>query len=114
MARRLLLISLAGVVLIVAVSMWSREPDIIPPPPVPAAQTDGVTCFRQGGSANYCRCLDRLELARRGRVGPGLPSFKDPAVRYALTHPRDYPVINTYTPECLRPRKPAPDGGTPA
>ena len=63
---------------------------------------------------SYCRCLDRRELARGGPGDDGLPPFEAPAVRYALTHPRDYPVINTYTPECLRPRKPAPDGGTPA
>jgi hypothetical protein len=110
--RVLLLLAFVAAVLIIVSMERSNRPEI-PPPRAAAAPTDGVRCFRQGGFANYCRCLDRLELARGGPGGQGLPSFKDPAVRYALAHPREYPVINNDTPQCLRPRKPAP-GGTPA
>jgi hypothetical protein len=111
---RLPLLVLVGTVLILIAARADR-PDV-PPPPVVAAPTDGVRCFRQGGVAGYCRCLDRLELARGGGpAGPGLPSFKDPRIRYALAHPRDYPVITLDTPRCLQPPTPTPaPDGTPA
>ena len=111
--RVLLLLAFVAAVLIIVSMERSNRPEIPPPRAAAAAPTDGVRCFRQGGFANDCRGLDRLELARGGPGGQGLPSFKDPAVRYALAHPREYPVINNDTPQCLRPRKPAP-GGTPA
>ena len=52
---------------------------------------------------NHCRCLARLELAREtaARPAPPLPSFEYPAVRYARSHPRLYPIINADTVRCV-------------
>jgi hypothetical protein len=44
--------------------------------------------------------------ATRGRAAPGLPPLDHPVIRYAMGHPRKYPIINSDTLSCLTP--PAP------
>ena len=87
------------------------------PVPLPPAPGTGLSCFRQGGEHDYCDCLDRLESARAaaGLTTTELPPLDHPLIRYALQHPRLYPIINADTERCLRPmlRQPTPPG-TPA
>jgi hypothetical protein len=85
-----------------------------PPVSIPAAPGSGLSCFRQGGEHSYCDCLDRLESARAaaGQTTTELPPFDHPLIRYALQHPRLYPIITVDTERCLRPRlrQPIPHG----
>jgi len=85
-----------------------------PPVPLPPALATGLNCFRHGGEHNYCDCLDRLETARAaaGQTTTELPPLDHPLIRYALQHPRLYPIINADTERCLRPmlRRPIPPG----
>ena len=88
-----------------------------PDPPLPEPSTTGVSCFRQGGEHNYCECLYRLESARTaaGLPAPGkLPPLDDPLIRYAMQHPRLYPIINADTVRCVRPLRPPARPGAPA
>jgi hypothetical protein len=85
-----------------------------PRPPARAPGT-GVSCFRQGGDPAYCRCLDRMESARAGsgQAAPGLPPLDQPAILYAMRHPRQYPIVNWDTLRCVTPpvpTAPAPSG----
>jgi hypothetical protein len=81
-----------------------------PPVPLPPAPGTGISCFRQGGEHDYCDCLDRLESARAaaGLTTTELPPLDHPLIRYALRHPRQYPVINADTERCLKPMLPQP------
>ena len=81
-----------------------------PPVPGPAPPTSGLACFRQGGEHDYCDCLDRLESARAaaGLKTTGVLRFDRPLIRYAMRHPRLYPVITSDTERCLRPALPQP------
>jgi hypothetical protein len=84
------------------------EPDA--PAPDPPAPNSGLICFRQRGVHAYCDCLDRLESARAlaGQRTTELPRFDNPLIRYAMRHPRLYPVITVDTEQCLRPTLPPP------
>lgn len=85
-----------------------------PPGPIPSGPGAGLDCFRQGGVHGYCDCLDRLESARAaaGQTTTELPPLDHPLVRYALQHPRLFPIITVDTERCLRPmlRQPSPPG----
>jgi hypothetical protein len=85
-----------------------------PPVSTPPAPDTGLSCFRQGGEHDYCDCLDRLESARAaaGQTTTELPPLDQPLIRYALQHPRLYPIITADTERCLRPmlRQPIPPG----
>jgi hypothetical protein len=72
---------------------------------IPPAPGSGLNCFRQGGEHDYCDCLDRLESARAavGKTTTELPPLDHPLIRYAMQHPRLYPIINADTERCLRP-----------
>lgn len=102
---------IVAVALVAGVVTWSRASQPAPIPPPPPAPHTGVSCFRQGGDPDYCRCLDRLESARKeaGR-GAGLPPLDHPTIRYALRHPRQYPIINADTLRCLAPPAPRAPG----
>jgi hypothetical protein len=114
-SRRSKQLALVTLVLVAAfvVRDLASEPQPIPAPPGP--QT-GLLCFRQGGDHDYCRCLDRLESARSvaGSVTSKLPPLDHPTIRYAMRHPRLYPIINSDTLRCLTPAVPAAPGGFPA
>jgi hypothetical protein len=76
-------------------------------PPLPGEPMPhvGVDCFRAGGEPGYCRCLDRLESARESAnlPPPPLPDVDHPVVKYAVSHPRLFPIINGDTVRCLEP-----------
>jgi hypothetical protein len=84
------------------------------PPPVPGVPEPrtGLSCFRQGGDHDYCSCLDRLDSARAatGQPTPELPPVDHPVIRYALRHPRLYPIINADTLRCMTPPRPPTPG----
>jgi hypothetical protein len=85
-----------------ALGRQGRPEPLFPPPP--AAASDGVECLKDGGDHDYCMCLDRFGEARAitgQHAAP--PALNDPALRYAMTHMRQYPVINGDTLRCLRP-----------
>jgi hypothetical protein len=107
------LLILVPIALAVAFAIRSSGSEPRIPPPAPAANS-GVSCFRQGGDPGYCRCLDRLESARAtiGRDASGLPSLDHPTIRYALRHPKLYPIINSDTLRCLTPPPPRAPGVT--
>ena len=107
MSRREIYLGLVPVVLLVGLFtarnlMWDPPPI----PPAPEAPPSGISCFRAGGEPSYCRCLDRLDSAR---AEAGLPraggrlQLDHPAVRYALRHPHEYPIINSDTARCVIP-----------
>jgi hypothetical protein len=85
-----------------------------PPVSIPPAPGTGLNCFRQGGEHDYCACLDNLESARAaaGKTTTELPPLDNPVIRYAMQHPRLYPIITADTESCLRPmlRQPSPPG----
>jgi hypothetical protein len=105
-AKQLLVVS---ALLVGGLSLWTRlgpaTPD--PGPPTPSA---GLDCFRQGGVHYYCDCLDRLESARAaaGRTATELPPLDRPLIRYAMQHPRLFPIINADTERCLTPPRVPP------
>lgn len=72
----------------------------------------GLSCYRQGGAHDYCECLDRLEAARAvtGRSGSKLPPLEHPTIRFAMRHPRRYPIINADTLRCVTPPVPHAPG----
>jgi len=109
----LLTILLAGAGLALQSSFVGDQPD----PPFPEPSTTGVSCFREGGIHGYCECLYRLESARKaaGLPAPGkLPPLDDPLIRYAMQHPRLYPIVNADTVRCMTPPRRPPRPGTPA
>lgn len=101
-----------AVALVAGAAAWSRASEPAPIPSPPPAPRTGVSCFRQGGDPDYCRCLDRLESARgvAGRGAPGLPPLAHPTIRYALRHPQLYPIINADTLRCVAPPAPRAPG----
>jgi hypothetical protein len=73
LSRRQNLVLLASLLLIGAVAVRvMREPPQAPPVALPGSS---LTCFRAGGELDYCRCLDRLETARKetGKRPPAPP-----------------------------------------
>jgi hypothetical protein len=97
---------LVAVLLVAGSSLRNRASE---PPPLPPEPRTGVQCSRAGGDQDYCRCLDRME-ATRGRATPGLPPLDHPVIRYAMGHPRKYPIINSDTLSCLTPPDPPAPG----
>jgi hypothetical protein len=103
-SRRQIYLGLVVVLLVVGgltVRNIVWEPPSIPPNV--EEPRSGIHCFRAGGDPSYCRCLDRLDSARDEADVPRstLPPMDDPAVRYALRHPHEFPIINADTPRCL-------------
>ena len=98
-AFKLSLLVLAVVAVVTFRNVASEPADM---PPEPQAQI-GVRCLLANGNADYCRCLARLELARETAAlpAPPLPAMDHPAVRYARSHPRLYPIINGDTVRCV-------------
>jgi hypothetical protein len=93
---------LAAAALVMGFAIWSfaRVPEF----PLPRAQrTTLPACLHLGGKRAYCECLDRQEAARGYRPGPPAPPLGLPVIRYAMRHPRDYPIIGYDTLACLRP-----------
>jgi hypothetical protein len=111
--RRVKQLLLLAVLLVAGLALRSSLSDPPPVPPLPEPRT-GLSCFREGGDYDYCRCLDLLDSARAvaGLPTPEFKSFDHPLIRYALRHPDLYPIINADTVRCLRPPRP-PSGSTP-
>ncbi len=118
MSRRFRQLLIGAVVLFVglAVRHNASQPAIDAAAPAPPrAPGSGISCFRQGGDPDYCRCLDRLERAHAlaGGAPPGLPPLTDPTIRYAMSHPQQYPIINADTLRCVTPPASVPSLSAP-
>jgi hypothetical protein len=110
-SRRSKQLVLVTVIVVAGFAVRNLASEPRPVPAVPGPQT-GLLCFRQGGDHDYCQCLDRLESARSvtGHATSALPPLDHPTIRYALRHPRLYPIINSDTLRCLAPRVPDAPG----
>lgn len=113
--RRVKQLVLITVLLVGAPTLRNITRDAPPVPPLPEPRT-GLSCFRDGGDYDYCRCLDLLDSARAvaGQPTPELPPVDHPLIRYAMRHPDLYPIINADTLRCLRPPRPPTPGSTPS